>query len=103
MSMRKDFGAIHVARMLWGPEALVCVLAAVCGPSSALADNGPPSQIGNIYGGFDHQPTQSEVLQRERAAKINLNNDELKRNATTVDQLYRELENRAATASPTAH
>jgi hypothetical protein len=103
MSTRKVVAATHVVRMLWAPAAVVCVLAAVCEPSSALADNGPPSQIGNIYGGFDHQPTQSEVLQRERAAKINLNDDELKRNATIVDQLYRELENKAATASPTTH
>lgn len=34
-------------------------------------DNGsPPARIGNIWGGFNHQPTVSEVQNREKAAGI---------------------------------
>jgi hypothetical protein len=94
---------IHIIRTFWMTSALLCAFAVVCEPSNALAENSPPTQIGNIYGGFDHQPTQSEVSQRERAAGINLDSNQVKRNSDIVDQLYRELENKAATGSPTAH
>jgi hypothetical protein len=78
---------------------LLCALAVACEPSRALADSAPPPRIANIYGGFDHQPTESEVSRRERAAGINLDSNQANRDAATVDELYRELENNAAKTS----
>jgi hypothetical protein len=47
----------------------LCALA-LSGTSSPVlaADDvgGPPARIDNVYDGFDHQPTHSEVSQREQ-------------------------------------
>jgi hypothetical protein len=62
--------------------------------SCALASaesGGPPARIDNIYGGRDHQPTQSEVEDRERAAGLGLDTSQQQRNAATVDRLYEQL------------
>ena len=53
--------------------------------------NGPPVRIDNIYGGLDHQPTQSEVQDRERASGRGLSTAQQQRNAATVDKLYEQL------------
>ena len=55
-------------------------------------DKPPPARIGNIYGGVDHQPTQSEVLERERAAGINSSAAQRNRDATILEEIYRHLE-----------
>jgi hypothetical protein len=81
------------------PAAKVALLAlwmlmffAVSCLTLASAEQGePPARIGNIYGGLDHQPTQSEVQDRERAAGVGANTVQQQRNAATVDQLYEQL------------
>lgn len=55
-------------------------------------DKPPPARIGNVYGGFDHQPTQSEVLDRERAAGISSSATQQNRDATILKEIYRHLE-----------
>jgi hypothetical protein len=52
----------------------------------------PPTRIGNIYGGFDHQPTQSEVLRRERAAGISSSAAQRNRDDAVLQEIYRHLE-----------
>jgi hypothetical protein len=52
----------------------------------------PPARIANVYGGFDHQPRQSEVDRREQAAGIALKRSQQERYAATLNELYQELE-----------
>jgi len=68
------------------------MLFAMSGHTLASAEpGGPPSRIGNIYGGLDHQPTQSEVQDREQAAGVGADTSQQQRNAATVDRLYEQL------------
>jgi hypothetical protein len=50
--------------------------ASVAEPLSQIAKSpgggSPPTRIGNNWGGFDHQPTSSEVQDREKAAGISI-------------------------------
>jgi hypothetical protein len=62
-----------------------------CRTLASAESGGPPERIGNIYGGLDHQPTQSEVQDRERAAGVGANTAQQQRNAATVDKLYEQL------------
>lgn len=65
--------------------------AMVCDPLHA-STRGPPTRIANIYDGFDHQPSQSQVERHEQAAGIDLNRSQQERDAATVNELYQELE-----------
>ena len=57
------------------------------------AENGsPPARIGNIWGGFNHQPTASEVQNREKAAGISLSTAQQERETATLNDIYRQLE-----------
>jgi hypothetical protein len=60
-----DVGWFGRAALLLLGSALVYGL--LCVPANAEAAK-PPPRIANIYDGFDHQPTHSEVEDRERAA-----------------------------------
>ena len=62
-----------------------------CHTLASAEQGGPPVRIDNIYGGLDHQPTQSEVQDRERAAGLGLSTAQQQRNAVTVDKLYEQL------------
>jgi hypothetical protein len=73
---------------------VLCTLmffAVSCCSLASAESGGPPARIGNIYGGLDHQPTQSDVQDRERAAGVGANTAQQQRNAATVDQLYEQL------------
>ena len=67
------------------------LFATSCHTLASAEPGGAPSRIGNIYGGFDHQPTQSEVQDRERAAGVGADTTQQQRNAATVDRLYEQL------------
>lgn len=62
-----------------------------CRTLASAEPGGPPVRIDNIYGGLDHQPTQSEVQDRERAAGLGASTTQQQRNAATVDKLYEQL------------
>jgi hypothetical protein len=62
-----------------------------CRTLASAEPGGPPVRIDNIYGGLDHQPTQSEVQDRERASGLGLSTAQQQRNAATVDKLYEQL------------
>jgi hypothetical protein len=51
----------------------------------------PPSRIGNIWGGFDHQPTSSEVQDREKAAGISVSAANQKQEAAILNDIYKHL------------
>jgi len=55
-------------------------------------DKPPPARIANIYGGLDHQPTRSGVLDRERAAGISLSAAQRNRDAAILKGIYRHLQ-----------
>jgi len=51
----------------------------------------PPARIGNIWGGFNHQPTASEVQNREKAAGISLSTAQQERERAILDDIYNQL------------
>jgi hypothetical protein len=74
--------------------ALLCPI--VFSPGAALAQeasvsNRTPARIGNIWGGFDHQPTESQVEIAERAAGVAPSAQEQDREARIVRQLNDQL------------
>jgi hypothetical protein len=55
-------------------------------------DKPPPTRIAKIFGGLDHQPTESEVLDSERAVGINLSAAQRNRGDAMLKEIYRHLE-----------
>jgi hypothetical protein len=85
------FGSEPAATMALLVLWTLMFFAASCRTLASAEPGGPPVRIGNIYGGLDHQPTQSEVQDRERAAGVGANTTQQERNAATVDKLYEQL------------
>ena len=103
MKTGSQFLSLSVVRLRRTAEALLCVLSIACEAAPAFADGGPPSRINNIYHSFDHQPTQSEVTQREQAARINLDPAQLKRSTDILNELYHRIEKTVATGPASAN
>ncbi len=77
--------------------ASLALLLALCGGAPASAEQHPPPQRnGDVYDGFNHQPTRSEVQSRERSAGIAPDLSEQAQDST-IRHLYEELEQRART------
>jgi hypothetical protein len=93
MSFGNEFAAMTALLVLW----TLIFFAVSCRTLAGAESGGPPSRIDNIYGGLDHQPTQSEVQDRERQAGVGLNTARQQRDADTVDRLYQQLLGRPAT------
>ncbi|HEX4173300.1 MAG TPA: hypothetical protein VHY82_12580 [Acetobacteraceae bacterium] len=77
---------------------LLCVFNVVFEPSPAVAagdTSDVPARTDNIYGGLNHQPTQNEVQERERAAGVSLSAGQNRQNTVTLDDLYQKLEGQA--------
>jgi hypothetical protein len=73
---------------------LLCPL--IFSPGAALAQeasesNRTPARIGNIWGGVDHQPTESRVRSAERAAGVAPSAQEESREEQIVRQLNQQL------------
>jgi hypothetical protein len=68
----------------------VLVYGLLCVPVNAQ-DVKPPTRNANIYDGFDHQPTRSEIEGREQAAGIAPNTRRQSSDDATLQQLYRDL------------
>jgi hypothetical protein len=68
-------------------------LAAAC-PVSAQEAGVPaaPPRLDNIYGGFDHQPTEAETQSLERQDGDAPTPKQNKTDAEIVDKLYKQLE-----------
>ena len=65
--------------------AVALLLASATGAGAQVARNGPE------WGGKDHQPTQAEVVQREKQAGVRAPTAQVDRNKQTVDQLDQQL------------
>ena len=71
---------------------VLAAAALVLGVGSALAQetcrlNETPARIGNIWGGFNHQPTKSQVQSAERTRGVASSVQEENREAQIVQQL----------------
>jgi hypothetical protein len=73
---------------------LLCTLMFPAGAAlarEAPARNESPARIDNIWGGFDHQPTESLVRSAERASGVAPSALEQSREAQIVQSLYQQL------------
>ena len=73
---------------------LLCTLIFPAGAAVAREAPAPyetPARIGNIWGGFDHQPTKSQVQIAERARGVAPSAQEQNREERIVQQLNQEL------------
>jgi len=66
-------------------------LVLIAAPVAAFAEAGVPAREANIWGWHDHQPTEAQVQQNERAAGIAPTPSEGDKDAATVDRLYEQL------------
>jgi hypothetical protein len=67
-------------------------IAQLPGQIAKSARNGsPPAQIGNIWCGFDHQPTSSELQDREEAAGISISAAQQEREVAILNDIYKHL------------
>jgi hypothetical protein len=87
-------------RHLLRPAVLASAISLLCAlilpAGAALAREAPalnetPARIGNIWDGFDHQPTESQVQSAERASGVAPSAQEQSREARIVQQLNQEL------------
>jgi hypothetical protein len=58
---------------------------------SAFAQAQTPTRIGNIWNWRDHQPTETQVRQEEKAAGVAPTPSEESSEAATLDQINRQL------------
>ena len=81
--------------------ALLAAPAATVGQTPAPSRDAPsrdaPSRDANVWGWHDHQPTQAEVVQREKAAGVAASSSRRDTAEDTVDDLYRQLLERSHT------
>ena len=73
---------------------LLCTLMFPAGAAlarEAPAPNETPARIANIWDGFDHQPTESQVQSAERASGVAPSAQEQNREERIVQQLDQEL------------
>jgi hypothetical protein len=73
----------------WIP-ALALAVALLAVPAATFGQTPVPSRDANVWGWHDHQPTQAEVMQRERAAGVAASPSRRDSAEDTVDELYRQ-------------
>jgi hypothetical protein len=74
--------------------ALLCAVllpAGVALAQEASASKEVPARIGNIWGGFNHQPTESQVQSAERVRGIASSAQQQTLEAQIVQQLYQQV------------
>ena len=77
--------------------ALALAVALLAAPAATLGQTPAPSRDANVWGWHDHQPTQAEVVQRERAAGIAATPSQRDSTGATLDELYRQTLERSRT------
>jgi len=70
--------------------ALALTVVLLAAPAAAFGQAPAPSRDANVWGWHDHQPTQAEVVQRERAAGVAASPSQRDSAGATVDELYRQ-------------
>jgi hypothetical protein len=69
----------------------VLTVALLAAPAAAFAQ--VPTREGNIWNWRDHQPTEAQVQQNEKAAGVAPTPSEDAAEAATLDRIYRQLQN----------
>jgi|HubBroStandDraft_1064217.scaffolds.fasta_scaffold124268_1 hypothetical protein len=78
-------------------SVLALAVALLAAPAATLGQTPAPSRDANVWGWHDHQPTQAEVVQREKAAGIAATPSQRDSAGATVDELYRQILERSHT------
>jgi hypothetical protein len=65
--------------------------ALLAAPISAFAASPASTRNANVWDWRDHQPTETEIQQKERAAGITPTPSQSSSASATVDQLYKQL------------
>jgi hypothetical protein len=78
-------------------SAVALTFALLAMPVVAFAQTGTPTRVGNIWDWRNHQPTETQVQQKEKAAGIAPTRSQGDSTAAIVDQLYQQLLHRSPT------
>jgi hypothetical protein len=70
---------------------VLCMLTFPARTAHSQAANEAPACIDNIWGGFDHQPTEAQVASAERAGGVAPSSQEQRREGQIVQQLDQTL------------
>jgi hypothetical protein len=69
----------------------VCAVALLAAPVAAFAQAQTPTREGNIWAWRDHQPTEAQVLQKEKAAGVAPTPSQNASEADILKQIYRQM------------
>jgi hypothetical protein len=72
-------------------QAMALTFALLVAPVATFAQVPTPTREGNIWGWRDHQPTEAQIQQDEKAAGITPTPSQRDSTSATVDQLYQQL------------
>jgi hypothetical protein len=75
--------------------AMALTFALLAAPVAAYAQSEVPVREGNVWGWHDHQPTETEVSQKEKEAGIAPTPARRDSESAAVNELYRQLMHRA--------
>jgi hypothetical protein len=81
----------NMAKIPFRISTLVLSFALLAAPAAAFAQSGVPARDGNVWAWRDHQPTEADVSQKERATGIALTASQRDSASAAVDQLYQQL------------
>jgi hypothetical protein len=76
--------------------AMALAFAVSAGSPVAFAQSSTPARVGNIWDWRDHQPTQTQTMQNEKAAGVAPSQSQIDANAAAEQQLYRQLLRRSS-------
>jgi hypothetical protein len=81
----------NMAKVPFPLSMIVLGFALLAAPAAAFAQSGVPARDGSVWAWRDHQPTEADVSQRERAAGIAPTEPQRDSDSAAVDQLYQQL------------
>ena len=97
MNLKRILGLAVAASIIASSAALAAAATPQHQPGTMAAKT--PARIGNIWGGFDHQPIESRVQSAERADGVAPSVQEQARETQILRQLNQELLKGAGTDS----
>jgi hypothetical protein len=71
--------------------SMVMAITLLAAPEAAFAQVQTPARVGNIWSWHDHQPSETQVQQQEKAAGIAPTPSQEASDAATLNQIYRQL------------
>ncbi len=70
---------------------LSVAMALAASPGAAFAQARTSARLDNVWGGYAHQPTQSEVTQQEKSAGLTQSQQQQKAANDDVESVYQSL------------